>query len=53
MRLSELMEGQVFSTRITNRVGMVRSHSERGVEVEWLDTKRVVFLHPDVIVSVV
>ena len=51
MRLSEVLEGQTFTTRITKRVGLVKSHSDQGVEVEWQDTGVIVYLHPEVLVA--
>jgi len=58
MRLSELLEGQRFRTRLTDRTGTVTQHSERGVLVNWDDngilnpmTREFVYLHPEVIVD--
>ena len=55
MRLSELLEGQRFRTRLTDRVGTVTQHSERGVLVKWDDDntgmQEIVYLHPEVIVD--
>ena len=52
MRLGNLMEGDLFKTRLTGRVGMVVAVTvDRGVLVKWRDNKPDKYLHEDVAVT--
>lgn len=48
MRISEVSEGDMFKTRLTNRFGIVSSSTEKEVVVTWRDSDGVKALHPDI-----
>ena len=49
VRVGEVMEGNTFRTRLTQRTGVVERHeADGGVAVLWVDGGRSTKLHPEV-----
>ena len=49
MKLLELVEGESFHTKATNRVGVVMRHTDDlGTLVRWEDGKMPRYLHPEI-----
>ena len=47
MKIGELVEGQVFHTRLTGRTGrVIELHPTSGVFVSWEDRELGTFVHP-------
>ena len=52
MRLGQLLEGDLFRTRLTGRVGMVVAVTvDRGVLVRWRDGRPDKYLHDEISVA--
>ena len=52
MRLGNLLEGDLFETRLTRRVGVVVAVTEtRGVLVRWRDQRPDKYLHEEIVVT--